>query len=236
MRSLSPSLPTGYLNERPISLPPPGKFALINKIDGLVKSCPAVSSASGAGDLVFARSVIAPAKGQLDGWFLLRSVSLVGAPSGAGKTSILYHLLVDQRKGEPFLGHKTFGLPFYVIGADRGKDAHLRTMERMGLPADSVPFAKMPANVFGVEAVQMIVRKLEKLQERGESPAMLLVEGVDFMVEENNDIIVVSQFMTSLTRVAEHFNIAIIATMGSPKLKAGQGYEMKRHLSWSAVT
>jgi hypothetical protein len=59
-------------------------------------------------------------------------------------------------------------------------------------------------------------------------PEVLVVEGVDMLVGEVNDIKCVTAFMLGLDCVAKHFNIAVIGTLGAPKIKAGQGYAAKR--------
>jgi len=59
-------------------------------------------------------------------------------------------------------------------------------------------------------------------------PKVLLLEGVDLMVSEVSDIKSVTIFMNRLNQVAQHFHIAIIGTLGSPKVKFGQGYIAKR--------
>jgi len=168
--------------------------------------------------------VIAPSLGQIDGWFPLGEVSLVGAPSGASKTTLLYQLLIAQTRGEKFFGHETYGRTFAVMAVDRGEAAHEMTMERMRLPLNSIPYSRMePA--FDIDAVQQVVRHLEKISPR---PEVLVVEGVDMLVSEINDIKCVTGFMLGLDCVAKHFNIAVVGTLGAPKIKAGQGYAAKR--------
>ena len=168
--------------------------------------------------------VIAPSLGQIDGWFPLGEVSLVGAPSGASKTTLLYQLLIAQKRGEKFFGHETYGRTFAVMAVDRGEAAHEMTMERMRLPLNSIPYSRMePA--FDIDAVQQVVRHLEKISPR---PEVLVVEGVDMLVSEINDIKCVTGFMLGLDCVAKHFNIAVVGTLGAPKIKAGQGYAAKR--------
>ena len=68
--------------------------------------------------------VIAPLEGQIDGWFPLGEVSLVGAASGASKTTLMYQLLLAQERKEKFFHHETFGRSFVVFAVDRGEAAH----------------------------------------------------------------------------------------------------------------
>jgi hypothetical protein len=168
--------------------------------------------------------VIAPLEGQIDGWFPLGEVSLVGAASGASKTTLMYQLLLAQERKEKFFHHETFGRSFVVFAVDRGEAAHDMTMERMRLKPDSIRFRRMPMS-FDTDAVQTVINSIEAMQSR---PEIVVVEGIDMLVSEISEIKCIAQFMASLDRVAKHFNIAIIGTLGSPKVKAGQGYMAKR--------
>jgi len=95
-----------------------------------------------------------------DGWFPLGAVSLVGAPSGASKTTMMYQLLLAQACMGNFLGHASYGFPFCVMGDDRGEAAHYRTMKRMRLRPDTIPFEHLSL-VWDSDMVQQIIEKLE---------------------------------------------------------------------------
>jgi Bifunctional DNA primase/polymerase, N-terminal/Primase C terminal 1 (PriCT-1)/AAA domain len=168
--------------------------------------------------------VIAPLAGETDGWIPLGSVSLIGAPSGAGKSTTLYQLLLTQACKGVLFGHDTYGRTFSVMGIDRGKPAHRRTMRRMRRKVDAIPFDPM-ATAYDTAAVQQIVTKLEA---HTPAPEVLFIEGVDMLVSENNDLRCISRFMDLLGEVAAHFHIAIVGSLGSPKIKMGQGYAAKR--------
>jgi hypothetical protein len=157
-------------------------------------------------------------------WCPRGAVSLVGAPSGAGKTTLMYQMLLAQRCKGTFLGHASFGLPFVVLGADRGKGANYRTVLRMRIPPGTLPFIGLTTS-FDRQAVQQVINTLEALPVL---PAVVLIEGVDMLVTKVNDIQCVTIFMDLLHEVAERFHLTIIGTLGSPKIKIGQGYAAKR--------
>jgi hypothetical protein len=94
----------------------------------------------------------------------------------------------------------------------------------MGLRCDTIPFESLSL-VWDFDMVQQII---EKIESRTTMPDVLLLEGVDMMVSEVNDIKSVTIFMNLLNQVAKHYHIAIIGTLGSPKIKIGQGYVAKR--------
>lgn len=97
-------------------------------------------------------------------------------------------------------------------------------MGRMNIQLNTIPFEGLSL-AYDFDAVQQIV---EKIESRSPLPAVVLVEGVDMLVSKLNDILSVSVFMNLLSQVAQHYHIAIIGTLGSPKIKIGQGYAAKR--------
>lgn len=174
--------------------------------------------------------VIAPANGQMDGWFPLGDISLIGGASGTGKTTWIFELLRSQLAGHPVLEHRTMKRPFHVLAYDRGKNAFNRTMRRLQLMVKDVPTTPLPL-AFGTNAVQNIVNEIEKITP---TPQVIFLEGLDMLVEDANKKSIVSPFMKQLQEVAAHFHIALIGSLGAPKAKRGEDYAAKRdHLSGS---
>jgi hypothetical protein len=168
--------------------------------------------------------VISPAPKQKDGWFPLGAVSLVGGPSGGSKTTWMLQLLLAQAIKVPFHGHNTYGRPYLMLGADRGEDAHKRTMDRMNLGVASVPFKPLPL-AWDLAAAQGIVDQIEATVPL---PEIVFIEGVDMLVTEVNNIKAVAYFVHALQKIAQHYRIAIIGSLGSPKVKEGHGYTATR--------
>ncbi len=168
--------------------------------------------------------VISPALKQKDGWFPLGAVSLVGGPSGGSKTTWMLQLLLAQAIKVPFHGHNTYGRPYLMLGADRGEDAHKRTMDRMNLSVASVPFKPLPL-AWDLGAAQAIVDQIEATDPL---PEIVFIEGVDMLVTEVNNIKAVAYFVHALQQIAKHYRVAIIGSLGSPKVKEGHGYTATR--------
>ncbi len=168
--------------------------------------------------------VISPAPGQKDGWFPLGAVSLVGGPSGGSKTTWMLQLLLAQALKVSFHGHDTYGRSYLMVGADRGEDAHRRTMDRMNLSIASIPFKPLPL-AWDLTAAQAIVDQIEATDQL---PEVVFVEGVDMLVTDVNNIKAVAYFVHALQKIAHHYRIAIIGSLGSPKVKEGHGYTATR--------
>ena len=79
--------------------------------------------------------------------------------------------------------------------------------------------------VHDVAAAQAIVNQIEKMNP---IPQVVFVEGLDMLSSNQNDKVKVSVFMRHLQNVAKHFQIAIIGSVGAPKVKRGQEYEHTR--------
>jgi len=168
--------------------------------------------------------VIAPVPPQKDGWFPRGAVSLVGGPSGGSKTTWMLQLLIAQAIKASFYGHDTYGRSYLMLGADRGEDAHKRTMERMNLSLASVPFKPLPL-AWDLGAAQAIVDQIEATDPL---PEAVFVEGVDMLVTEVNNIKAVSHFVHELDKIAQYYRVALIGSLGSPKVKEGHGYTATR--------
>jgi len=168
--------------------------------------------------------VVAPLVSQKDGWFPLGDISLVGGASGVCKTTWLFQLLTHQKEGYEFLGHKTFRRLFHVLAYDRRKNSFERTMDRMNMSPSDVPSTPLPL-AMGIVAVQTIINEIEKLNP---IPSVVLLEGLDMLLDDTNKKSVVSPFMRHLQDVAAHFHIALIGTVGAPKSKQGEAYAAKR--------
>jgi hypothetical protein len=148
---------------------------------------------------------------QFSGWFPLGRVTLVSGSSGAMKTTFLTQALVAGRDGEVFLGHEPGNLPFLFLFADRGKYDCEETFKRMNL-VGKVPFRSIngiPRNT----AAQVI----------GDAAAngeykILVIDGGDLLVPDNNDGSSVGDFTLAVQRIAEHYGVGIIVTTGAGKL------------------
>jgi len=168
--------------------------------------------------------VLDPLPGRDDGWFPVGDISLVGGKSGSGKTTVLFDLLHKQKQGYPFLGHLSHQFMFCVLAYDRKSKAFLRTIRRMRLLPTDIPVTSFPL-AYGVNAVQNVIDEIEKMNP---TPRIVLIEALDMLLDDANKKSIVAPFMRQLQDVAEHFQVALIGTVGAPKLRKGEDYAATR--------
>ncbi len=168
--------------------------------------------------------ILGPMMGAGEGWCPRGDPHIIAGPSGGSKTTLIMDLLQAQFKKERFLGHETFGLPYLVVMADRGIRAFRRTMKRMGIDYTQIPVERLRM-VRDAGAIWAILRKIEECNPR---PAIVFVEGADMLVKDASKMEIVTAFMDGLQRIASHYHISIILSVGSPKQKVGENYVAKR--------
>lgn len=170
--------------------------------------------------------VLGPLPGQIDGWFPRGDLSLIGGSSGTNKSTLIIDLLVTQALRQKFLGHETFGLPYLILMTDRGERAYRRTMKRMRLDDKNIPASRVRSGT-DEAALRDIVDKIEAATP---FPAVVFLEGADMMVEDAAKMHFVTPFVDGLHKIASHYHLAIIGSVGAAKFKKGEGYATKRDI------
>jgi RecA/RadA recombinase len=170
------------------------------------------------------------ASAKFEGWFPLGEVSLIAGPSGAGKTTWALQMLEAQAKGETFLGHPTFELPYLVLMKDRSEKALHRTLRRLEVDKSTLPLRKLPGLGDGrvKEHPANIIQELYKAEHFLHKPRVIFMEGLDIWIPDNHKMETVSDVLTGLQEVAERYNFALIATLGAPKKSKKDQYESPR--------
>lgn len=148
---------------------------------------------------------------EFSGWFPLGRVTLISGSSGAMKTTFLAQALVAGRDGETFLGHEPGNLAFKFLFADRGKFDCEETFKRMNL-VGKVPFE----SINGIPK-HAAPHKLAEVAASGDYK-VLVIDGGDLLVPDNNDGTSVGDFTLSVQRIAEHYGVSIIVTTGAGKM------------------
>jgi hypothetical protein len=175
--------------------------------------------------------IFAPATGELDGWFPRGDVSIIGGASGSNKSTLIMDGLDNQARGQDFLGHRTFGLPYLILTVDRGDNAQKRTLERMNLDYKNIPIGRLKASV-GPTMLDEICRRIEQAKV---FPAAVFFEGADMVLEDAGKMQFVVPFVSGLQEICRYYHIAIILSVGAPKFKSGEGYTAKRDMLFGSI-
>lgn len=168
-----------------------------------------------------------------DGWFPKGELSLIGAPSGVGKTSWAMPMLERIRHAQDVWNHKVSKPRDYrVLLHDRSKKAMRRTARALHMSD---------------EAMERVIRLTSEQQKR--EPAEILqscveqcpgvevwfIEGLDLWIPDMNKMNVVAPIVDSLQRIATRHNVAVLATVGAPKQKGKDRYYGRDALFGSAA-
>jgi RecA-family ATPase len=163
------------------------------------------------------------------GWFPRGHVSLIGGSSGMGKTTAMIYLLEDLRNGRPLGSHPAATADYRILIVDRTVEALEESLEFKGL--DETEVLKRAASVSHEDGdpAKVLRRQLRRWKdETGTQPDLIFLEGIDFWVRKNNDLDAVFRFVKTLEPVAQAWNVAILASIGSPKIKAKDNYVLTR--------
>lgn len=169
-----------------------------------------------------------------EGWFPVGEISLISGSSGTGKTTWLLQVLDKISRGESIFGHNTTPRNYRVILHDRSLPSLRRTLKRMHLSYDiQKNVIRLDHTEQVIEPAVIVTRKLDE----NKDAQIVCVEGLDMWIPEgkSGDITVVSRTIDSLQRIAEERRIAIIGTLGCPKLRKHEQYEMQRDAIFGSV-
>jgi len=157
-----------------------------------------------------------------EGIFVRGDVNLVAGLSGSGKSTLLIKWLAEERKEIPILDRPTFGLPYIVCLEDRSQRSFRRTLRRLGISETDIPVRRIDSKLPLAQWLEITIRT-EKVR-----PAIVFIEGLDLALAKHKDMDEVSTVMRQLGGIAEHHHIAIIGSVGCPKLKKNEDYDSLR--------
>lgn len=167
-----------------------------------------------------------------EGWAPLGEVSLIGAPSGIGKTYFALTVLEKARNGAEVWGHKTTPREWRALLHDRSKKAMGRTMRRMNLPQE------MRDRIIRLTTAQQAMTPAEALESLildNAGVQVWLIEGLDLWSKNMVKMEVLAPEIGALQRVATKHNVCVLATVGAPKMKGDERYFGRDALYGSSV-
>jgi len=170
--------------------------------------------------------IMAPTEGQqFNGWFPRGRPHGIGASSGQGKTTLIVDILDKQYRGETVFGHRGLKMPYLCIWADRGVLANEETLMRLGLDKADIPVEYMDGALFDRQATRKILALIER---QPVMPAAVFIEGADFLTEDPYSTPKVATLMKDLQRIAAYYHLAMILSVGAPKMKPKEQYALMR--------
>jgi hypothetical protein len=149
-----------------------------------------------------------------EGWFPKGEVSLIGGSSGAGKTSWAMPLLEKIRRGDEVWDHTAKPRDYRVLLHDRSKKAMQRTVKALGLTGEAI---QRVIRLSSAQQSRPPAEILEAAIEREPGVDCWFIEGLDLWITDPNKMEVVGPVIDGLQRIATRRNVAVLATVGSPK-------------------
>ena len=159
------------------------------------------------------------------GIFPLGDVHAIVGSSGAGKSTWAYDMLLSQRDGIPVAGRPTFKRDFLVVLRDRSSNSFERTLDRMGIASDAFPTRILTPE----QTAQHPAKALADIWTQRQGARIILIEGLDIWAAGDiKNMSAISALLTPLQEFAQQKHVAVLATLGSPKLKKGEEYHVTR--------
>ncbi len=155
----------------------------------------------------------------------LGEVSVIGGASGVGKSTFMTPLLEDVRNGRDVLGHKCKPRDYRLLLHDRSKRSVTRMAERLKL--DSAVLDRI-VRLTPEQQKCSPAEVAEEIIEQSPGIALLAIEALDFWIPDLNKLESASAAIDALQRVAIRRNVAILATVGTPKQKGNDRYQLHR--------
>ena len=166
-------------------------------------------------------------------WFPKGEVSLIGAPSGAGKTSFSLNLMEGIHNGRETWGKRLKPREYRVLSHDRSKRSIVSTVRALGLPVEEV----LP-RVIRLTTQQQLANPSDVFSaclDANPGVEVWLIEGLDMWIPEMNRMEIVAPILDGLQRLATLHDVAVIATVGAPKQKGKEKYTGRDALFGSAA-
>lgn len=147
-------------------------------------------------------------------------ISLLGGPSGAGKTRWLLDTLLQWEEGHDILGCPSYPVPWAYVSADRSLDSLERTLNDMNIPPKRIPL--IPAWDLGLKWHEVLDRvEATKAQ-------LVVIEAFGSFVEPPANSRMVKDFLNTTARLIRRTGKTVIGVVESPKMKPHDRYENPR--------
>lgn len=193
--------------------------------------------------------VIQSREGDGEGWFSFGAINVIAGSSGSGKSYWLDEMLEAVRNGRDFCGHRTTRSEYLVLLRDRSlKDAGTTWKKQLGIsgrfremagnhPAEWEVFTRCFQELSTAEKRAPVAEIIDKYARLHPDVRVISVEGLDLWVPSKMmDPDKTEAALQELQTVAQRHRIALIGTLGSPKVKGIDAYVGRDNLYGSTIT
>ena len=151
-------------------------------------------------------------------------IHLLGGPSGAGKTTLAFQMIMDIRSGRPVFGHDSHPVPICYASCDRSSDSAVRTASRVGVNIN-IP------TVIARRGHRTIRQVIDAAKELVPGLRLLVIDAIGTLVPcgKINDYGTVMDFLGYCTELCEQHHITILAMGHATKTREGEGFIRPRH-------
>jgi len=170
--------------------------------------------------------IVEPLPGREEGWFPTGEVSLMGGPSGGGKTHSLLRIVENMRHGQKAFGHECHPREYGILLHDRSLSAMRRTCVAGRVNPDEVM-----SRVIRLTPEQQKARPAAIVESAILSRPhvkLWILEGLDFWTPDIHKLEAVGAVLDELQRVSRNHRVAVVGTLGSPKQKEHDRYAAGR--------
>jgi hypothetical protein len=152
-------------------------------------------------------------------------VHLFCGPSGAGKTTCLFQMIVEMQRGGKWLGYQTQWHPLAYIAFDREEEETHETMTRIGLDPRSVPqfYPKVQLPEQGKPTDDRMEQIISAVRTRYPEAKVLVFDAFFILAAHGqiNNYLYMAEWLQRARKLCKELDITIIGIAHSPKEREG---------------
>jgi hypothetical protein len=168
-----------------------------------------------------------------------RHVNLIGGPSGAGKTTLMFQLYRAMTQGELWFGKKVRSLRWGYVAADRSVESIQARQEAVGV--EFPVFSLVDRGMFAASLTNQVFAMLPKFL--GYRPEFIYIDGFTSLCPggKMNDYQVVAKWLIELQKYCKETNIMLLGACHTSKTRENQELKDLRQTitgatSWAGYT